>query len=250
MKIFHTRFVLGIIVLLIGFSSLLNVLGVIDIDIGKIIFTYWPVILIIWGLSTLFEYFGGYSQEGETRVIHSLGQLAAGLIVIVLGVLFLGRNLNLIIVDMSIFWRLFWPIIIIIFGISLIRGVVPAKGGKNHWAFMGGIDIGKSPFKLQSGTYFAFMGGIDMDLRYAEIPEGETVLDLTAVMGGIDIKVPRNLPVICDGTVVLGGVEFFNEATGGIVSTKRVEYLPEENQRRVRFVVRAFMGGVEIQHRD
>ncbi len=250
MKFFHTRFLVGIIVLLIGISALLNVLGITDFNIRTIIFTYWPVFLIIWGVSNLSDYFGGHSEEGETRVIRSLGQLIAGLIFIVIGFLILGRNLNLIDVDMALFWRLFWPIIIIIFGISLIRGVAPAKGAKSHLAFMGGIDIGKKPFTLQSGTYFAFMGGIDMDLRSAEIPEGETVLDLTAVMGGIDIVVPSDLPVICEGTAILGGVEFLKEASGGIISTKKVEYLPEESSRRVRFVVRALMGGVDIQQRD
>ncbi len=247
MRFLNTRFVIGIFVVLVGVSTLLNALAITNINIGIIIKTYWPVILIFWGLNSLIDYFRGSGEE-DTRVLRSLGQLVSGLIILALGVLFLGGNLGLIEVDLSLFWRLFWPVIIIIFGISLIRGKVPKEGGKNHWAFMGGIDVGKSPFKLQSGTYFAVMGGVDLDLNKAEIPEGETVLDLTAVMGGIDIKVPEDLSIICEGTALLGGIDFLKESTGGIISSKRIEYLPGDNQRQVRFVARTLMGGVSIKH--
>ncbi|HHV62612.1 MAG TPA: cell wall-active antibiotics response protein [Firmicutes bacterium] len=32
------------------------------------------------------------------------------------------------------------------------------------------------------------MGGLDLDLTMADIPEKETVLDLTAIMGGVEVK--------------------------------------------------------------
>ncbi|UNC91934.1 LiaF domain-containing protein [Candidatus Contubernalis alkaliaceticus] len=247
MRFLNTRFTIGILIVFIGVSAMLNALEIATINIGGLIKTYWPVILILWGLNSLMDYFRGSGEE-ETRVLRSLGELVSGLIVLALGVLFLGGNLDLIGVDFRLFWKLFWPVIIIIFGISMIRGRVPKEGGKNHWAFMGGIEMGKSSFKLQSGTYFAVMGGIDLDLNKAEIPEGETVLDLTAIMGGIDIIVPRDLPIICEGTTLLGGIDFLKESTGGIISTKKMEYRPGNNQPRIRFVVRTLMGGVSIKH--
>ena len=44
-----------------------------------------------------------------------------------------------------------------------------------------------------------------MDLTAAEIPDGETLLDLTAIMGGIDVKIPPDLAVVYEGTAILGG---------------------------------------------
>ncbi len=124
---------------------------------------------------------------GDTgrRVFFSRGQLVTGLLLVAVGVIYLGRNLNLFEVDMNRFWNIFWPVVLILVAISLIRG--SAVAGRGHTAFMGGIEQGgRSPWKLESGSYFALMGGIEIDLTTAEIPSGETLLDISVVMGGFE----------------------------------------------------------------
>ena len=110
-------------------------------------------------------------------------------ILIGIGVVYLGRNLGWFIVDTGLLWSIVFALLLIFLGINLLRS---KAAGEGRIAFMGGVTVGGSPYRLKSGSYLAFMGGIDLDLATAEIPEGETVLDLTAVMGGIDVTIRRD----------------------------------------------------------
>jgi len=87
-----------------------------------------------------------------------------------------------------------------------------------------------------------------MDLTAAEMDEGETFLDLTAVMGGIEVRIPRNIAVIYEGSAVLGGVTFRDQEDGGIVGGRRVEQnITPDAKSILRIQARAIMGGVEIK---
>ncbi len=100
-----------------------------------------------------------------------------------------GRNLGFYSADFSRVWHVVWPLAIILLGWSLLRGVT-APGG-THWAVT--IELKNKGWKLESGAYTAFVGGVDLDLTAADILDGEIVLNLTAVMGGVEVKVPRDL---------------------------------------------------------
>lgn len=247
MKNFNTRNLAGIIVLGIGLLVLLNNLGITRVSLGPILRTYWPILLISWGLVSIWNYFAGPGQDGNIKIYKSRGDLVVGFLVAGIGLAYLGRNLEWFEIDLSIMWNLFWPVIIILFGLSLIRGRASSPGSKNHWAFMGGIDVGKgSDYHLQGGNYLAFMGGIDLDLTRARLSQEETVLDLTAVMGGIDVKVPDNINVTCEGMALLGGIDFFNESTGGIFSSKKFERFTGEQNPTVYISCRNLMGGITV----
>ncbi len=94
------------------------------------------------------------------------------------------------------------------------------------------------------------MGGIDLDLTTAEIPSGETLLDVSVIMGEIDIKVPRDLAVVYEGTVILGEVSLASQKDGGISIGRRMEHnVKEHNERLLRITGRVIMGGVDIKER-
>jgi hypothetical protein len=239
----RSSFLIGIAVIALGVIMILNNFGVLSINLGELISDYWPLLLVIWGVDMILPGAGAASEESRKN----RGKLLLGLIMIVLGLLLTGHNLELFELDMSIFWKLFWPAIIIIIGWNMIRG---ASGpGSAHWAVLSGIELKQKGWKLEDGSYFAFMGGIDMDLNTTEIPEGETHLNFTAVMGGVDIIVPPGIKVVCDSTAVLGGVQFFNEESGGIIASRKSEYGggPDSSKKLVLRCL-AVMGGVEIKH--
>ncbi len=249
MRFISGRLIIGLAVLVIGVVLLLNNLGLgIEIEVREIL-RLWPVIPLILGLNWLFMSFGSTKGSAGKKVFFSWGQFFTALIAIAVGVIFLGRNLGLFEVDTTLFFNLLWPVILILIGFNLLRGKTQSSGRGGRFTFMGGANVGGGePWKLEGGSYFAFMGGIEMDLTKAEVPEGETVLDLTAIMGGIEVRIPRDMAVIYEGSAVLGGVSFKDQEDGGIIASRKIEQnIDKLNGRRVRIQARAIMGGVEIK---
>ncbi|MCW3490635.1 cell wall-active antibiotics response protein [Dethiobacter alkaliphilus] len=226
-----SRTLWGIIVIAAGIVLLLNNLEFTDINI----FRYWPVLLILWGLNALFT--GSRNLAGQ----------GISIFVIIVGAVLLANSLGHTDIGLGEILRVLFPLLIILVGVSLFLG--RSVSGKTTSAIMGGVERGKkNTWHLENGSYLAFMGGIELDLRHAIIPEGETFLDLTAIMGGIEIRVPADLPVEADGFAVLGGVEFFGEGSGGIIGSAR--YSPEDkkdNTKILKIQSRAVMGGIDIK---
>lgn len=248
MRFLSGRLLIGLAVLVVGVLLLLNNLNLgIEIEVRKIL-RLWPVIPIILGLNWLVLSFGRSDSSGGRKVYFSWGQFISALIFIAIGVVFLGRNLHLFNVDLSLFFNLLWPLILILVGINLLRGRAHSGGG-GRFTLMGGTNVGGAqPWKLESGSYFALMGGIEIDLRAAEMDEGETFIDLTAIMGGIEVRIPRGLPVIYEGSAVLGGVSFNEQEDGGIIGGRRVEQnISADSGKVLRLQARAILGGVEIK---
>lgn len=224
----------GIIIILFGVSLLLENLGIAEIDFGYIMSIFLPVVLILWAVNILFK------RQGLASIITSI-------ILILIGSSILGENLGWFQLDLSIIWKFFWPIIFILIGINILSG--GRKNAKSKFAIMSGIDKSRTPWDLEGGAYTAFMGGIELDLNYAKMPLGETTIELTAVMGGIDVIVPEDLQVHCTGTVILGGLEFFKRGTGGLISS--IEAMQEgDNSKILHIKSTAIMGGIEIKSKN
>lgn len=105
----ESRMVLGILVILVGIVMLLNGLNIIDADIS--IGTFWPVILIVFGVTSIINY------DSSTSF---------GVILSLIGVYFLLKNLGVDFIESINFSEIFWPVIIVLFGVSLI---LPKKKG-------------------------------------------------------------------------------------------------------------------------
>jgi predicted membrane protein len=249
MRLISFRLVFGLFLLLLGVSIILSRVFGFDISTREI-WQYWPVIPLLLGLNWMVLSVRPYQGEGR-RVFFSWGQFFTGLLAAALGAVYLAKKLmpDRFDFDAAIIWSVLGALLLIFAGYSLMRGRT-ATGDLGKVAFMGGINAGGSkPWKLESGSYIAFMGGIDLDLTTAEIAPGETVLDLTAVMGGIDVKVPRDLAVTYEGSSILGGVTFKGQEDGGIIASRKVEENLEGAERVVRIQARAIMGGIDIKEK-
>ena len=79
------------------------------------------------------------------------------------------------------------------------------------------------------------MGGCEIDLRQASI-DGEAVIDVFALWGGIEIRVPEDWTVVSRVMPILGGVEDKTR--------------PPQTAAGKRLVVRGFvvMAGVEMKN--
>jgi hypothetical protein len=193
---------------------------------------YWPIFLIGWGLNRITA-----QKTGS--------DLFFGGLIALLGVLFLGNNLEMFEFNLSWIWAAFWPVLLILAGVNLLLGT--RGGGKSNWAVLGGVDKTQSSWKLENDNYLALMGGIALDLSKAVIEREEYTLNCTAIMGGIDIKVPNNVNVTCEGNAILGGIDFFGEGNGGIFGTTKSERIVEQANITLHITGRTIMGGIEIK---
>lgn len=247
MRFLSGRLFIGLFLLLIGIAIILSLLGV-NIS-AKEILSYWPLILIILGLDWMIAAFRMSSAAGGRKVIFSSGRFFSGLVVFLIGAFNLARKFGYLEqIGPELLWSILFAVLLIFAGFHLIRGRVLSGSGGGRLAFLGGLNVGAStPWKLESGSYFAFMGGIEMDLTRAELPEGETIIDLTAVMGGINVKIPADLAVVYEGTAILGGIAFKDQADGGIIAAHRVGEIEEGVGKFLRIQARSFMGGIDIK---
>ena len=90
--------------------------------------------------------------------------------------------------------------------------------------------------EFRGGHLTAFMGGCNVDLRGSTPANGQAVLDVFALMGGIEIRVPNTWDVVVDVFPFMGGIE--DKTT------------PPAGGSGPRLVLRGFvmMGGVTIQN--
>ncbi len=210
--------VFGVLLLSAGIVFLLDNLGVMDADT---VTHWWPLALIAIGVGELF----GGSRTGA-------------MIWMTVGGWFLLNRLDVL--DLNLF-QLFWPSLWLVVGALLVWQSMnqPKVSGSSErmtsFALMAGNVQRSAGASVKSVQATAVMGGCEIDLRKMAPGERETVVDLFAMWGGIEINIPegwalenRVMPIIAGvedktapaapdaprlilrGTVVMGGVEVRN----------------------------------------
>jgi hypothetical protein len=174
----------GLALILVGALVLLKRFDI--WDLGYLLSTWWPAILILIGISLLIG--NRFRRPG------------AGLLLIIIGAMFLLWELGYLEVDV---WRKVWPAALIVIGLWIIfRPVIrPRSSGTVPPA--PGDDIDTQGFN--GGEATAVLGGADLDFTNAGLEGGRATVEATAIFGGVDIIVPKNWRVIMDGTPILGG---------------------------------------------
>jgi predicted membrane protein len=234
----HSHAVMGITILLLGILFLLSNLGY--FYIGNI-WQFWPVILIAWGVSCLFD----------ARSLHGVFW---GVTVAAIGGLFLASNLGYLPWNV---WQLFWPVLLISWGIMIL---LRSFGGRGHWArpsslvdgtstisdnvlkevvLFGGIHRKVTTQDFQGGEVSATFGGIEIDLREASTTKDVIDIKADALFGGVELKVPDTWDVTVRGDGMLGGFE-----------DKTHPAPVQEGVKRPRLTVRggAIFGGVTVRN--
>ncbi|MUT64362.1 cell wall-active antibiotics response protein LiaF [Paenibacillus sp. NEAU-GSW1] len=133
-KFFINRLLFGIFIIGIGILFLLKQTGQIefDVNIGQLLSTYWPVILIFLGLQGLLT--TGFNGPAS-------GWWGAGMML--MGFVFLGHNLDWFTWSIGDIISYIWPIAIILVGINMIRR--PKKDSSNY-------DSPKNEWKSYTGN--------------------------------------------------------------------------------------------------
>lgn len=188
--------IVGILIIAVG---VLFILDRMEVLYARDYLRYWPVILIVFGVSR-------FLQPGNQ------GKLFGGVVAII-GTLLLLDKLDVL--EFRV-WDL-WPLILVFIGGSVLwralqrQNTVTGPGNRepslHGFAFWSGIDRKCDTQDFQGGELTAIMGGCEIDLRNAAIKNGEAVLDVFAFWGGIELKVPEHWRVVLDANPIMGGIE-------------------------------------------
>ena len=220
-----SRTVIGITLLLAGVLFLLDNFAVID---AAHILRYWPALLVL---------FGGLKavQPGGSD-----GRIIGGTVALI-GVFMLLSRMGILNID---FWAL-WPLLLIAAGAAIVMrtmagsslpGDADASDLVTGTAVLGGMEQTCATRHFRGGSVSAVLGGHSIDLREADIEEGEdAVLEVFAFMGGVELRISQEWTVVLEGSALLGGFE--NKTHPLDPGTKRL-------------IIRgqAILGGVEIKN--
>jgi hypothetical protein len=148
--------------------------------------------------------------------------------------------------DVHIHLRDLWPLFLVFQGAHLVwRGFgitrrplsTDSRANVSGLAIMGGVEQRSTSQSFEGGDLTAILGGCEIDVRKASIAPGtEAVIDVFAMWGGIDMKIPEDWTVVNRVSAVMGGVEDKTESTD-----------PSSSKRLVlRGIV--LMGGVSLKN--
>jgi hypothetical protein len=189
------RMVPAIVLIGIGALFLLNNLHIVYVHE---ILRYWPAILIAVGIVKLVD-----STDGSGR--------GGGAVLVGVGAVFMARSLGYL--DVSI--GDLWPLILIGLGLMMLFEKTPVwqlglkmkagvGGSKEAAVFSGGKRV-ISDQNFEKAKFDAVFGGFEVDMRNADMAGDSAVLDLNAVFGGVEVKIPVSWAVVMKGTGVFGG---------------------------------------------
>lgn len=208
--------VVGIILLLIGILFLCFNFGLFPPELRWIFFS-WQMLLIFIGVVLICKrnFFGGIALfiTGTFFIIPKFMEAYPAF--------FSGNPDN--------FTHTYWPVLIILGGmLILFQGLFGFRHGWNHYKntkpyrcnsyrrrhgmtgfeknsiFASTEHVVLTP-EFKGATLNAVFGELKFDLRKTSLPEGETVLEINSVFGGITIYVPAEWNVSVEVNTVFGG---------------------------------------------
>lgn len=226
------RLGIGILLTAIGLLILLDNLDV--LDLGPFLGRWWPLLIVLVGLWKL--------------VVWGAASIGSALLLILIGILCLLATLDVI--AWSALFRL-WPLLLIVAGAWLLLRPSRHRSKKQEveageasdfldvWALFGGAERRVTSQQFKGGNATAIFGGIDIDLREAQLTEGEHSLHLTALFGGVDVFVPHDWDITVTGTPIFGSLE-----------DERRRTQPMERHAKGRLYISGFavFGGIEIKN--
>ncbi len=228
MKNMPNQVIIGLGVIGLGLLFLLDNLNIID---RRQVVQFWPLLFVIVGVVKL-----TLANNPNERMMFALIAL-------------FGAILTLNRMGFGIFTiGTFWPVLLIVGGGLVVYralhgrreiGFSPKMSADsdsfvNITAVLGGVDRRITTPALVGGEITAFMGGCVLDLRGSSI-EGEAVINVFALMGGITLKCPTDWTIVLEGIPILGG---FDERT----------MTPPDNSKRLIIRGYGIMGGVEVRN--
>jgi len=190
--------ILGVMVIAVGVLFTLDNLDILD---ARDFLQYWPAGLVAIGLLKLYH----AARGGQGWV--------GGLFFVSIGAWMLIERIVYFRIDA----REVFPLFLVFLGGYMVwrgfGGRRPTRSEDGHSTFsalaiMGGVSRRSNTQTFRGADLTAVMGGCEIDLRQASIEPGtEAVIDVLAVWGGIELKVPPDWTVVTRAIPIMGGVD-------------------------------------------
>ena len=175
---------------------MLGNLGV--LDLGQV-WRFWPVAMVATGVVLILR-----------RLLHPV----PGMVLVVIGGLFLLRSLGL--ADVRL--RHVWPVLIIGLGAAIVWDALrrdPAGSSPRNEdssdvlkisCFLGAMRRAVTSAGFKGGEATVFMSGCEIDLRRAGLPPDGAILMVESVLSGVEILVPDGWDVRLEVVPILGAL--------------------------------------------
>lgn len=223
----QSQLFIGLFILLLGVLALVDNLNLFEM---RNLLQFWPTVFIVFGALKLKE-----AETGKQKW-WPIGFIA-------LGILMTLNNIGLI----QFHLRDWWPAILIAIGIKIIFFDRKKPDSLEGTEFTNSTEemldvtaiMGESKNKIttqnfRAGDITAIMGAAELDFRQATIVD-QAVLDITSIMGGVVLIVPREWLVVNQTTAIMGGTEDKSMPAA-------------DASKRLIITGTAIMGGIEIKN--
>ncbi|HUN89905.1 MAG TPA: DUF5668 domain-containing protein [Terriglobales bacterium] len=195
---YNASLITGVLAIVIGGLFLLNEAGI--IHVGNL-WRFWPVILIVLGIKGMLECESGDSCRRGTMI-------SSG-IMLIWGCLLMAASLG------YLAWAHMWPWFLIGLGALLIWesrrprpiGLPGSSGSFSPESVFSSIEKTITDQDFKGGKASAVFGSVELDFLQANMVGDSAVLELDAVFGSIEVRVPLNWNVSIEAGAVFGSCE-------------------------------------------
>lgn len=226
----NRRFYLGVILIGVGAVLILERLNILPWGLSDLLVS-WQMLLIAIGVISIMN-----------------GKQTGGIVLIGVGAFFILPELIDVPREVK---RMYWPAILVLIGVALIRRHrtdVPMEQGTagrsfdlfDDFVIFGGRESFINSPNLRGGRTTSMFGGIEYDLRQAKLAPQGAVIDCICVFGGAGFKVPLDWQVRNEVTTIFGA---FSDKRG---DTFQQGFTDPSKTIVIKGIT--LFGGVEIKH--
>lgn len=137
------------------------------------------------------------------------------------------------------------------FDMNMGSGINSNKGKTiNKSTFIGDFHVGQDYWELRPMNISQFIGDTTIDLTKAQVPYGETRINVSSFIGDVKVYVPRDvdLGIRVATSSFIGDVQLLEQKESGFMRSVEVESpYYQESGRKVRIVVSTFIGDVKVK---
>ncbi|QHE51355.1 cell wall-active antibiotics response protein LiaF [Pontibacillus sp. HMF3514] len=251
-----SKIVVAFVFIAIGVFLILANLDVISLEMNDAFIFIYPLLFVLIGLKLVFD---GIRGDGDGWPV--------GAFLVVFGGLLILDRFDIISFQFGDIWSL-WPIILVFIGISMFKPKrkskhveittetdnedegedQPKKNRKKKRNFtVGDHSFNEQNWKVEPMDLWNAIGDYHIDFTKAFIPEKDTSIAISGVIGDVKILMPENVAFRVDARIKTGDIKVLDEKSEGInrkLSYQTPDY--DEATRKITLDIDFKIGDIRV----